>query len=78
MGLPFIIRSGFLLIIHTTTVLWSCRIARRDAARARFQQKRETAREEKISASRERVAAIREKDKATMDMFVQMAKDRYG
>jgi len=53
-------------------------IARRDAARARFQQKRESAREEKISASRERVSAIREKDKATMDMFVQMAKERYG
>lgn len=53
-------------------------IARRDAARARFQQKRETGREEKILASRERVSAIREKDKATMDMFVQMAKERYG
>jgi len=53
-------------------------IARRDAARARFQQKREAAREDKVSSSRERVAAIREKDKATMDMFVQMAKERYG
>ncbi|KAH9064071.1 hypothetical protein EDB87DRAFT_1368765 [Lactarius vividus] len=53
-------------------------IARRDAARAKFQQKRESAREEKISASRERASAIREKDKATMDMFMQMAKERYG
>lgn len=53
-------------------------IARRDAARSKFQQRRETAREEKILASRERVAAIREKDKATMDMFAQMAKERYG
>jgi hypothetical protein len=53
-------------------------IARRDAARARFQQKREAAREDKVSGSRERVAAIREKDKATMDMFMQMAKERFG
>ncbi|KAH9175511.1 hypothetical protein EDB89DRAFT_1847644 [Lactarius sanguifluus] len=53
-------------------------IARRDAARTKFQQKRESAREEKISASRERASAIREKDKATMDMFMQMAKERYG
>ncbi|KAI9462406.1 hypothetical protein BJY52DRAFT_1222021 [Lactarius psammicola] len=59
------------LLTHTT-------IARRDAARARFQQKRETAREEKILASRDRVFAIREKDKATMDMFMQMAKERFG
>lgn len=54
------------------------RIARRDAARARFEQKRESAREEKTSASRERAAAMREKDKATMDMFMQMAKQKYG
>ena len=50
------------------------RIARRDAARARFEQKQE----DKISASCERVAAIREKDKATMDMFMQIAKQKYG
>lgn len=50
------------------------RIARRDAARARFEQKRE----EKTSTSRERAVAIREKDKATMDMFMQMAKQKYG
>jgi hypothetical protein len=54
--------------------LTSHRIARRDAARARFEQKRE----EKTSTTRERAAAIREKDKATMDMFMQMAKQKYG
>jgi hypothetical protein len=54
------------------------RIARRDAARARFEQKREAAREEKTTVSRERAAAMREKDKATMDMFMQMAKAKYG
>jgi hypothetical protein len=52
------------------------RIARRDAARARFEQRREAAREEKLSTSR--ATAIREKDKATMDMFMQMAKAKYG
>jgi len=45
-------------------------IARRDAARAKFEHKRD----ERTSATRERAAAIREKDKATMDMFMQMAK----
>jgi hypothetical protein len=50
------------------------RIARRDAARARFEQKRE----EKMSTTRERAAVMREKDKATMDMFMQMAKQKYG
>lgn len=50
------------------------RIARRDAARAKFERKRE----EKMSGSRERAAAMREKDKATMDMFMQMAKQKYG
>ena len=50
------------------------RIARRDAARARFEQRRE----DKTSATRERAAAIREKDKATMDMFMQIAKQKYG
>ena len=63
--------------IHTLTVtnfVSLHRVARRDAARARFEQKRE----EKISTTRERAAAIREKDKATMDMFMQMAKQKYG
>ncbi|KAI0001867.1 hypothetical protein BJV77DRAFT_1063253 [Russula vinacea] len=53
---------------------FKAQIARRDAARARFEQRRE----DKTSATRERAAAIREKDKATMDMFMQMAKQKYG
>ncbi|KAI0004178.1 hypothetical protein BJV74DRAFT_429325 [Russula compacta] len=57
---------------------FKAQIARRDAARARFEQKRGSARDERISASHERAAAIREKDKATMDMFMQMAKEKYG
>ena len=50
------------------------RVARRDAARKRFEDKRE----EKMYAARERVDAIRAKDKATMDMFMQMAKEKFG
>ncbi|KAH9968809.1 hypothetical protein BC827DRAFT_1263297 [Russula dissimulans] len=57
---------------------FKAQIARRDAVRAKFEQKRESGREEKMSASRERAVAIREKDKATMDMFMQMAKAKYG
>ena len=50
------------------------RVARRDAARKRFEDKRE----EKMYAVRERTDAMRAKEKATMDMFVQMAKAKYG
>ncbi|KAI0307959.1 hypothetical protein B0F90DRAFT_1807302 [Multifurca ochricompacta] len=57
---------------------FTAHIARRDAARARFEQKRGATREDKLSASRERVAAIRDRDKATMDMFMQIAKEKYG
>jgi hypothetical protein len=31
-----------------------------------------------MSEARERANAIREKDRATMDMFQQMAKERFG
>lgn len=31
-----------------------------------------------MSGTRERAAAMREKDKATMDMFMQMAKQKFG
>ena len=54
------------------------RITRRDAARKRFEEKRDSARDEKVSAARERVTAMRVKDKATMDMFQQLAKQRFG
>jgi len=57
---------------------FKAQIARRDAARSKFEQKRESARDERMSASRERATAMREKDKATMDMFMQMAKAKYG
>lgn len=53
-------------------------IARRDAARKRFEEKRGAAREDKVATTRDRAVAMREKDKATMDMFQQLAKQRFG
>ena len=50
------------------------RIARRDAARRRFADKKE----EQTSAARERTDAMRAKEKATMDMFMQLAKQKFG
>ncbi|KAG6380645.1 hypothetical protein JVT61DRAFT_5011 [Boletus reticuloceps] len=53
-------------------------IARRDASRKRFEEKRGATREDKVAVARERAVALREKDKATMDMFQQLAKQRFG
>ncbi|KAG1783341.1 hypothetical protein EV702DRAFT_1061391 [Suillus placidus] len=53
-------------------------IARRDAARKRFEEKRTAGREDKTAGVRERAVALKEKDKATMDMFQQLAKQRFG
>ncbi|KIK71520.1 hypothetical protein GYMLUDRAFT_33711 [Collybiopsis luxurians FD-317 M1] len=49
-------------------------IARRDAARQRYQHKRE----EKVNSMRERASAIKEKEDATMSMFQKLAKERFG
>ncbi|KAJ4470881.1 hypothetical protein J3R30DRAFT_3531646 [Lentinula aciculospora] len=49
-------------------------IARRDAARQRYQQKNE----EKTNTIRERASASREKEDATMAMFQKLAKERFG
>lgn len=54
------------------------RLAQRDAARRRFNEKRQSHREERVSETQERQSAIREKDKATMDMFKRMAQERFG
>ncbi|OCH89751.1 hypothetical protein OBBRIDRAFT_793978 [Obba rivulosa] len=54
------------------------RIACRDAARQRFDEKRRGPTDERMAAARERADAIRQKDKATMDMFMQMAKEKFG
>ncbi|KAJ3572181.1 hypothetical protein NP233_g3264 [Leucocoprinus birnbaumii] len=50
------------------------RIARRDAAKRRFEQRDQ----ERTMAIRERATAMKEKEKATMDMFQQLAKQRFG
>ena len=63
--------------MHRTGVCKS-RIARRDAARKRFEEKKFGGREERDAAARERADALRQKDKATMDMFMKMAKEKYG
>ncbi|KAF8633532.1 hypothetical protein AX15_001337 [Amanita polypyramis BW_CC] len=49
-------------------------IAKRDAAKRRY----ETKTQEKGMQMRERANALREKEKATMDMFQQLAKQRFG
>ncbi|KAG2022529.1 hypothetical protein CC2G_000268 [Coprinopsis cinerea AmutBmut pab1-1] len=53
---------------------FQAQIARRDAAKRR----QEARRSEEIAAMRERTTALREKDKATMEMFQQLAKQRFG
>ncbi|KAI0694451.1 hypothetical protein BC835DRAFT_1274554 [Cytidiella melzeri] len=53
-------------------------IARRDAARKRKEESKFGARDERDAAARERANAIRQKDRATMDMFMQMAKQNFG
>lgn len=53
-------------------------LARRDASRKRFEEKKLGSRDERDAGARERVNAIRQKDKATMDMFMQMAKEKFG
>lgn len=54
------------------------RLAQRDAARKRFEQKRGGDREAKEQANRERVDALKAKDQETMAMLQALAKQRYG
>ncbi|KAJ2924361.1 hypothetical protein H1R20_g12741, partial [Candolleomyces eurysporus] len=53
---------------------FQAQIARRDAGKQRYEAKRS----EEVAAMQERVTARREKEKATMDMFQQLAKQRFG
>ncbi|KAF8167205.1 hypothetical protein B0H34DRAFT_812546 [Crassisporium funariophilum] len=53
---------------------FKAQLAKRDMAKQRYSQKNE----EKTSAIRERASAFKEKEKATMDMFQQLAKQRFG
>lgn len=58
------------------------RIAKRDAARERGEAKRQAARDERVGAgpggANERINAMREKEKQTMEMFKNMAKQKFG
>ena len=53
-------------------------IARRNATRKRFEEKRTAARGDKMVTSRERDVAVRKEDKATTDMFQTLAKQLFG
>ncbi|KAI0789510.1 hypothetical protein C8Q75DRAFT_765969 [Abortiporus biennis] len=53
-------------------------IARRDAARKRYEEKKMGGKDNRFSDTRERADAIRQKDRATMDMFMQIAKEKFG
>jgi hypothetical protein len=55
-----------------------CRLAQRDAARARFEAKRRTDKDARVNERSERAEQIKEKDKKTMEMFKQLAKERFG
>lgn len=54
------------------------RLAQRDAARARFEAKTREERGARTQERSERVEQIKERDRKTMEMFRQMAKERYG
>jgi len=54
------------------------RIAQRDAARARFEAKKRESRGSRVNERIERTEQIKEKDRKTMEMFKQMAKERFG
>lgn len=54
------------------------RIAQRDANRLKWQEKKAAERGERTMDIQERQKALREKDRATMDAFAKMAKERFG
>jgi len=51
-------------------------IAKRDAARKRFEHK--SGKDEKVAAVRERASVHKEKESATIAMFQKLAKERFG
>ncbi|KAF8515812.1 hypothetical protein BU17DRAFT_93227 [Hysterangium stoloniferum] len=54
------------------------RLAQRDAARARFEAKKRLNQDSRAQERNERAEQIKEKEKKTMEMFKQMAKERFG
>ncbi|EIW63866.1 uncharacterized protein TRAVEDRAFT_138168 [Trametes versicolor FP-101664 SS1] len=53
---------------------FQAQLARREAARQRYAEKNG----DRMGAGRERAEELRQKDRATMDMFMQMAKEKFG
>ena len=70
------------LIVHRWTnfprSVSQSRIARRDANRQKWQDKRNAGRGEKTEAVQERRSAMQDRDKANMEMFMKMAKEKFG
>jgi len=54
------------------------RIAQRDANRLKWQEKKAAERGERVVEIQERQKALKEKDRATMDAFMKMAKEKFG
>jgi len=54
------------------------RIAQRDANRLKWQEKKAAERGERVAEIQERQQAMRDKERATMDAFMKMAKERFG
>jgi hypothetical protein len=54
------------------------RIARRGAGRLKWQEKKAAERGERVVETQERQKALREKDRATIDTFMKMAKEKFG
>lgn len=72
-------RERFVLMRHLVLLTNSfCRIAKRDANRAKWQDKKAAERDDKLGAVQERRSAIQDRDKANMDMFMQLAKQKFG
>jgi hypothetical protein len=65
-------------VLGCTGTKFAGRLAQRDAARKRFEEKRSGDKDAKEQASRDRAAALKQKDQATMDMFKALAKERFG
>ena len=73
-------RTPFLLLSGTERCFSICyyRIAQRDANRHKWQEKKAVERGERTTEIQERQKALREKERATMDAFMKMAKERFG
>ena len=78
--IPFCSRHKTCAKRSVTKQLFICypRIAQRDAGRLKWQEKKAAERGERVGEIQERQKTLREKDRATMDAFMKMAKERFG